>query len=272
MHACADRKTHDFFFERDYPDVSFLDALFAKLGPEPQDKAALQAQLPQMIEEFDKALEKLWIHGGAVVEFGEHISRGHDHWRDSYLAQIEQKRRQLDQMLRYASRSQCRMCAVVRHFGDLANAQRPCGQCDFCAPADSIGQLYRPAGKRELAVAAEIIETLQEEGARATGRLHLDLCPNGELTRNEFEELLGALTRAGLIRMTEAEFEKDGKVIPYRKASLTAAGYKADPDNPLELILPESREYEGPPPRSRRKQKRGRQGGSFRRRKSRRRH
>jgi DNA topoisomerase-3 len=35
MHAWADRKTHDFFFDRDYPDVSFLDALFAQLGPAP---------------------------------------------------------------------------------------------------------------------------------------------------------------------------------------------------------------------------------------------
>ena len=36
---------------------------------------------------FDKALEKLWIHGGAAVDYAENVSRGHDHWRESYLAQ-----------------------------------------------------------------------------------------------------------------------------------------------------------------------------------------
>ena len=28
MHSYADRYTHDFFFERDYPDVAVLDRLF----------------------------------------------------------------------------------------------------------------------------------------------------------------------------------------------------------------------------------------------------
>src|SRR6478752_8631558 len=41
MHSYADRYTHDFFFERDYPDVAVLDRLFAALGPQPQAKAAL---------------------------------------------------------------------------------------------------------------------------------------------------------------------------------------------------------------------------------------
>ena len=32
-------------------------------------------------EVFDQALEKLWTHGGAVVDFAENVSRGHDDWR-----------------------------------------------------------------------------------------------------------------------------------------------------------------------------------------------
>src|ERR1019366_6592948 len=35
MHSYADRYTHDFFFERDYPDVAVLDAMFARLRSEP---------------------------------------------------------------------------------------------------------------------------------------------------------------------------------------------------------------------------------------------
>ncbi len=41
MHSYADRYTHDFFFERDYPDVAVLDQIFARLKPEPQAKAEL---------------------------------------------------------------------------------------------------------------------------------------------------------------------------------------------------------------------------------------
>jgi len=38
MHSYADRYTHDFFFERDYPDVTVLDRIFARLRAEPQEK------------------------------------------------------------------------------------------------------------------------------------------------------------------------------------------------------------------------------------------
>ena len=77
MHSYADRYTHDFFFERDYPDVSVLDTIFARLGAEPQEKGAVAAAAAAWIGDvFDKALEKLWIHGGAVVDFAENVSRG----------------------------------------------------------------------------------------------------------------------------------------------------------------------------------------------------
>src|ERR1035437_9570762 len=36
MHSYGDRHTHDFFFNRDYPDVSLLDRMFAELYTEPQ--------------------------------------------------------------------------------------------------------------------------------------------------------------------------------------------------------------------------------------------
>ena len=201
MHAWADRRTHDFFFERDYPDVSFLDTLFAQLRPDPQEKSALQRRLRNMSGEFDKALEKLWIHGGAVVDFAENISRGHDHWREPYIAQGDQKKQQLELMQRYAESSQCRMAALVRHFGDLTDARKPCGKCDFCAPSDCIGQRFRPATAPEIAAAACIVAGLRVEGAKATGKLHSELCPQGQLSRDSFEEVLGAIARAGLVRL-----------------------------------------------------------------------
>ena len=120
MHSYADRYTHDFFFERDYPEVTLLAEIFTRLGPQPQAKAAVQQQVRMDEEVFDKALEKLWTHGGALVDFAENVSRGHDQWRESYIAQGEQKRAQIDQMIRYAESNQCRMASLVRHFGDLS--------------------------------------------------------------------------------------------------------------------------------------------------------
>ena len=43
MHSYADRFTHDFFFERDYPDVKILDAIFAKLRPRADGKSGAAA-------------------------------------------------------------------------------------------------------------------------------------------------------------------------------------------------------------------------------------
>ena len=224
MHSYADRRTHDFFFERDYPDVKMLDAIFGRLRAEPVEKAALQHQLRMDPDVFDKALEKLWIHGGALVDFAENVSRGHDHWREPYIAQGDQKQQQLDLMLRYAESSECRMAGLVRHFGDLADSRKPCGICDFCAPADCVGQRFRPASEAERAAALSVVNALRSNGGRSTGKLHADVFPHGQMTRDEFEEILGAMARANFLRLANAVFEKDGKAIPYRKASLTPDG------------------------------------------------
>ena len=45
------------------------------------------------------------------------------------------------------------------------------------------------------------------------------------------------MARAGLIRLSEAVFEKDGKQIPYRKAHLTREAEYVDEDTPLELTI-----------------------------------
>ena len=59
----------------------------------------------------------------------------------------------------------------------------------------------------------------------AAGKLYNEMRPNGEMSRDTFEEVLGAVARAGLVRLADAVLEKDGKQIPYRKASLTRAAF-----------------------------------------------
>jgi DNA topoisomerase-3 len=220
MHSYADRYTHDFFYERDYPEPAVLDRIFARLDSAPMAKQALARLVRMDAETFDKALEKLWIHGGAVVDYAENVARGEGGWRESYVAVLEQKRAQIDLMIRYAENNQCRMSSLVRHFGDLADAGSACGICDFCAPDACVAQRFRGPNEAERGAAARVLAALRAGGARPTGRLHQELCAGGELSRDAFEEVLGGLARAGCLRLSEETFEKDGKQIPYRKASL----------------------------------------------------
>src|SRR5262249_52840706 len=44
-----------------------------------------------------------------------------------------------------------------------------------------------------------------------------------------FEHLLGGMARAGLLRLQDDAFEKDGKTIRFQRATLTPEGYRGDP-------------------------------------------
>jgi superfamily II DNA helicase RecQ len=48
------------------------------------------------------------------------------------------------------------------------------------------------------------------------------------------------MARAGWVRLTDAVFEKDGKQIPFRKASITPDGERMRPEDVLELTIRES--------------------------------
>ncbi len=63
------------------------------------------------------------------------------------------------------------------------------------------------------------------------------LCGVRSLSRDQFEELLGAMARAGLVRLTDAVFEKDGKQIPFRKAHLTRDAEYVNEDTALALTI-----------------------------------
>jgi DNA topoisomerase III len=237
MHSYADRYAHDFFFERDYPDVAVLEGIFKQLCSEPQEKAALQKRLRMSADIFEKALEKLWIHGGAVIDFADNVCRGEPSWQKSYIAHGEQKRAQIDQVIRYAESNQCRMSTLVRHFGDFADGETPCGICDFCAPAQSVAQQFRTATEAERAVLFRVIAALRAGDGKSTGKLHSQLCPGEAMSRDSFEEVLGAMARAGLVRLSDAVFEKDGKQIPYRRVNLTRLGHSVDEQTPIKFVM-----------------------------------
>jgi len=193
------------------------------LTEESQAKEDVQKLVRMDEESFGKALEKLWIHGGAVVDFADNVMRGLPNWKGPYETQIAQKLEQLNSMLRYADNSECRMCSLVAHFGDRAGSMKPCGICDFCAPGECEAQLFREASSRELAVAREVLKALSRNDGRSTGKLFTELCGGSPLDRDAFEQVLSAMARVGLVELKEETFTADGREIAFRKVLLIKA-------------------------------------------------
>jgi DNA topoisomerase-3 len=237
MHSYGDRHTHDFFFSRDYPDVSLLDRVFASLHAEPQPKEVLRKALAMEEELFDKTIEKLWIHKGAVLDFAENVSLGEELWRPSYIQQGDQKRGQIDQMIRFAESNQCHMLSLVRHFGDTSDGATACGACDFCAPAKCVAQRFRNATDTERTALYRVLTVMQSIRTKSTGKLYAELYPGNEISRDNFEEVLGAMARAGLLSLADAVFEKEGKQIPYRTVSITPAGRDTNQATPVLFVM-----------------------------------
>jgi superfamily II DNA helicase RecQ len=173
---------------------------------------------------FDKALEKLWIHKGAMVDFAENVSLGSGKWRTSYSLQMEQKQGAVEEILRFAQGHHCRMKALIHHFGDTSDNGAGCQICDFCAPEDCVAQRFCSPSNQERVAAEIALDKLRTVPAKSTGKLYTEIYSNGGMTRDNFEEVLGGLARAGLVKMEDAVFEKQGKRIPYKNVSLTEEG------------------------------------------------
>jgi superfamily II DNA helicase RecQ len=151
--------------------------------------------------------------------------------------QTQFREEQFAKVLQFTASSQCRMSVLVRHFGDVEDASRPCGACDVCDPAGAVLRQFRRASAAERRMAQDIIEDLRRVDYKATGTLQRGIASLAHLDRDGFDALLDAMVRAGLIEMEEAEYEKDGEVRRYRKVRLTGAGLEVRPATPLALLM-----------------------------------
>ena len=237
MHSYADQRTHDFFLNRDYPPVEHLNQVFRTLGEESRLVEELRAGSKLGEEEFDKALEKLEIHGGARVDFGGSATKGGTGWKKTYTIQAQYRAEQFEKVLRFTTSAECRMAALVRHFGDVEDASRRCGICDVCDPGGAELRQFRRATAAEREMAQGIVDELRTVDYKAAGTLQRSVEAAGRLSRNEFGGLLDAMVRAGLIEIEEAEFEKEGETIRFRKVRLTEAGLEVRPTTPLALLI-----------------------------------
>ncbi len=225
LHSYGDIRTHEFFLGRDYPETPVVEEVFRALKPEPMPAEALEAAVSLEADVFQKALEKLWTFGGAIVTPEGDASRGQESWRRAYEEQREHRKTQLLLMRRFAEGPICRMLQLVRHFGDREDDGAPCGLCDVCAPGDGVATDTRRASPMEEAALRRTLELLRSRDGQTTGQLHAEVVRQfPAVDRRGFEELLGGLVRAGLARIEDDEFEKDGRVIRFRRAWLTGDG------------------------------------------------
>ena len=238
MHSYADQRTRDFFLTRDYPPVEHLEKVFKASTEEPQSADDLRARSKLSDEEFDKAFEKLEIHGGVRVEFGSprRAVAGGTGWKKTYMTQAKHQAEQFERVLRFIESSQCRMAALVGHFGDVDDASRPCGVCDVCNPVATVLKQFRRPTRDEQRTARSILDELRPLAYKAAGALQRSVDPMGRMSRDAFEGVLDAMRRMGWIGIEDAEYEKDGEVRKYRKISLTEAGLEQGID-PAELLI-----------------------------------
>ncbi len=250
LHSFADRKIHESFFERDYPPLEDLARVARLLTDEFEPAEPLFQKLNMLPEDFERAVNKLAAQGAAQFDMEGRVrsplgSRDAGLWRSGYQQQLAHRRAQLDRMVQFAETPQCRMSALVRHFGDTPG--RPCGHCDFCSPERATAQPYAeptPEQERDL---RRILRELVSSGPRSTGRLFTEVSrgPNLPAARRAFDGLLDGLARAGLIALSSESFTNpEGRDIAFRKAALTYEGRTLAEHEPLNVLLAQPAEAE----------------------------
>ncbi len=236
LHSFVDRKIHEGFLERDYPPAADLTRVLNALTGDFDPPEAHAAQLRMSRDIFAKCIEKLAAQGAAQIDFSGNVRRAPAppaNWQSNYEAQVAFRRSQIDRMAAFAETSQCRMSALVRHFGDTADGMKPCGHCDFCAPGSATAQSFRAPDRDDLRHLLAILAALQGNG-RSTGKLHTELAAGAlrgtpaATNRRAFDSLLDALTRAGLITIASEQWTNPaGDLIHFKKAALTHEGREA---------------------------------------------
>ena len=135
-----DRRTHEFFLERDYPDTQRARArLRATLGDARCSRArsrarsscedeALDAHPRQALDARRRAHRLTKIRSRAAAP--------------TFAAPTRSSARAAPRSSRTwratSTRSDCRMLALVRHFGDREDPGTPCGMCDRCRPESRV--------------------------------------------------------------------------------------------------------------------------------------
>jgi len=224
LYSWADRHTHQFFLDRDYPEAHILARVFSALADRPRPAVEICAATELDSEVFATALEKLWIHHGALVDPEENAARGRDDWQQPYEAQRAHRHAQIERMIRFASGTGCRMVRLVEHFGDRLDPKTPCGICDQCASEQCLATTFRQPDATDLERLSAIMSMLKDRDGATTGQIHRELGTGGAKDRGASEALVDGLARQGLVEKRADSFVKGNRTIRFQRVFLTRAG------------------------------------------------
>lgn len=225
----GDRRTQEYFHQKDYPEVPKLELVFSHLGPHAVEKGELEKKTGLDSECLTACLNQLWIHGGALVDPEERALCGTESWRKSYPLQRRHRLAQLEEISRFAASSSCRMKSLVEHFGDRSDDGRRCGICDQCAAGETLAVEYHSPDDAERSLMEDILAELRQREGRTVGQLFKELLPHG--SRAYFNEVLRGLSRAKLVDLQPDSFVKEGRVIHFERVYLGAeAAFARDID------------------------------------------
>jgi len=222
LYSWADLRTQEFLYEKNYPDVALLDEVHRALSADPKPREEFLSEFSHDDDVLLNAIDKLWLHGGLILDHRDQVSLGPRKWNKPYQAQRVHKKSQLDRMIQYAQSYRCRMVQLVGHFGEEGE---DCGLCDVCSPETCVVKESQPLSPKEQRWAGGVLATVWKRPGITRGQLFRE---EGEpqLSRGAFEERLGALICAGLLEVEEDWFEKDGKHITFDRLDLTNLGRK----------------------------------------------
>ncbi|MCP4503731.1 MAG: DNA topoisomerase III [Deltaproteobacteria bacterium] len=226
LHSYIDRKLHETFFERDYPEAKDVErvglALQRKLktGPLPLDEAHQRLPLPKKRRRRDNDpfmvfLDKLVAHDAVRVDHDEVRLGEATDWAKRYASQRAHREAQLSLTGKLVEGHACRMRALVDHFGDQTDSGAPCGICDICDPESTLLSSLREPTSSETNLATRILARLPDRNGISVGACFKDT-GNG-VDRNVFQQVLTGLGGAGLLFTYTDVFEHDGRSIPFTK-------------------------------------------------------
>ncbi|MCX6117749.1 MAG: RecQ family ATP-dependent DNA helicase [Proteobacteria bacterium] len=228
MYSTGDLRTHQYFFELNYPDVAELKRIYDLI----EDHGTERLKLIQMAKkdefEMNSILEKLWIHGGIVVDQNDNVKRfaGNkpNFWLENYKRQRQHKHLQLSGVLKYADKSKCRILQFIEHFGDLKDTKKSCKICDICTGQSQRAQVIEAFSDKDRIIQRDLMVCLISCLARTQGQLFTEVSKTCTVSRRHLDDLIEDLETRSHLRTWKDEFQKDGKTLSFKWVSLTDAG------------------------------------------------
>ncbi len=221
LYAPIDRKTHEYFLDLNYPDPAVLEKILDAIKAGSSNREDVTNRLGQNPDLVRLAMEKLWIHGGIVVNDDGSLLPGKSGWERRYLAQRRHRQQQLSGVIAFADHKSCRMLRLIDHFGDKDDAHDICGICDRCrgplVAADAIMRITTEDSKGQ----DELLMALIPFQSKTNGQVFKEFFEPRGWDRRRFEGIIWDLESRGLVFQASQSFVKNGETIEYQRVGLT---------------------------------------------------